>query len=172
MAQLQRITPFLWFESQAEEAARFYTSVFKDSRIIKQRRYGDAGQPQLHHRPAGSIMTVEFELERQKFIALNGGAQFKFNEAVSLVVNCQTQEEIDYYWGRLTPGGDPNAQRCGWLKDRYGLSWQIVPEIVAELFKDETSEAAARAMEAMLKMKKLNIAELKRAHAGRTPLMA
>jgi predicted 3-demethylubiquinone-9 3-methyltransferase (glyoxalase superfamily) len=166
MAQLQRITPFLWFDNQAEEAARFYTGVFKNSRITKQTRYGEAGK-EAHHRPPGSVMTVEFELDGQKLLALNGGPQqFKFNESLSLVINCQTQEEIDYYWEKLTQGGDPKAQQCGWLKDKYGLSWQVVPEAMADLFQDENSEAAGRTMEAMLKMKKLDMAELKRAHAG------
>jgi predicted 3-demethylubiquinone-9 3-methyltransferase (glyoxalase superfamily) len=168
MAQLQRITPFLWFDDNAEEAARFYTGVFKNSQITKHTRYGEAGKDS-HGRPPGSTMTVEFELDGQKFAALNGGPQkFKFSESVSFVINCQTQEEIDHYWDKLSEGGDPEAQQCGWLKDQYGLSWQVVPEVLTELFEDYNGEAAGRTMEAMLKMKKLDIAGLKRAYAGET----
>ena len=160
-----RIAPCLWFDDKAEEAARFYTGIFRNSRIRTVTRYGTAGF-ETHHRPAGSVMTVEFELDGQPFTALNGGPEFKFNEAVSLQIFCATQDEIDYYWDKLSAGGDPQAQVCGWLKDRYGLSWQVVPENMEELFKDEESAGAKRAMEAMLKMKKLDIAELERAHGG------
>ena len=164
MTTTQRISPCLWFADEAEEAARFYTRIFKNSRITGITRYGTAGF-EIHHRPAGSVLTVAFELDGQSFTALNGGpAPFKFNEAISLQVNCSTQEEIDYYWQELGAGGDPQAQQCGWLKDRYGLSWQIVPSDVDELFKNENSPGAKRAMEAMLQMKKLDIAELHRAH--------
>ena len=165
MQHVQRIAPCLWFDDQAEEAARFYTSVFTNSRIVSISRYGEAGQ-EIHGRPPGSVMTAEFELDGQSFTALNGGPIFKFNEAVSFQVNCETQEEIDDYWEKLSEGGDPKAQQCGWLKDKYGLSWQVVPTILAELVKDPNSEKGQRAFQAMLGMKKLDIAELKRAYDG------
>jgi len=165
MSTIQRISPCLWFDSEAEQAARFYTGVFKNSRIVTITRYGKAGF-ETHHRPAGSVMVVVFELDRQEFTALNGGPLFKFSEAISFHVNCETQDEIDYYWQKLSAGGDPKAQQCGWLKDKYGLSWQVVPTMMAELFKDENSAKSQRAMEAMLRMKKLDIAELKSAAAG------
>ena len=167
MAVTSRIAPCLWFDTQAEEAARYYAGIFKNSRINQTTRYSDAGQD-VHHKPAGSVLTVEFELDGTKFTALNGGPDFKFNEAISLQIFCETQEEIDYYWNRLTPGGDPAAQVCGWLKDRYGVSWQVVPNIMAELIADENSPGAKRAMEAMMKMKKLDIEELRRAYDGET----
>jgi predicted 3-demethylubiquinone-9 3-methyltransferase (glyoxalase superfamily) len=165
MSTIQRISPCMWFDSEAEQAARFYTGIFKNSRIVTITRYGKAGF-ETHHRPAGSVMVVVFELDRQEFTALNGGPLFKFNEAISFQVNCETQDEIDYYWQKLSAGGDPKAQQCGWLKDKYGLSWQVVPTMMAELFKDENSAKSQRAMEAMLRMKKLDIAELKSAAAG------
>jgi predicted 3-demethylubiquinone-9 3-methyltransferase (glyoxalase superfamily) len=165
MAITQRIHPCLWFDDQSEEAARFYTGIFKNSRIVSVTRYGTAGF-EIHHRPAGSVMTVEFELEGQPFTALNGGPLFKFNEAISLEIHCESQAEIDYYWDKLTAGGDSKAQQCGWLKDRYGVSWQVVPTGMAEMMKDPTSPGAHRAMEAVLRMKKLDIAELKKAYAG------
>jgi predicted 3-demethylubiquinone-9 3-methyltransferase (glyoxalase superfamily) len=165
MAITHRIRPCLWFDTEAEEAARFYTTVFKNSRIKNVTRYGTAGH-EIHHRPAGSVMTVEFEIDGTPFMALNGGPHFKFNEAVSFEVHCATQDEIDYYWEKLGAGGDPNAQQCGWLKDRYGLSWQVVPTGMEEMFADEKSPGYQRAMEAMLRMKKLNIDELKRAYQG------
>lgn len=165
MAITQRIHPCLWFDDQAEEAARFYTGIFKNSRIVTVTRYGTAGFD-IHRRPAGSVMTVEFELEGQPFTGLNGGPVFKFNEAISFEVYCESQEEIDYYWDKLTAGGDPKAQQCGWLKDRYGVSWQVVPTGMAEMMKDPTSPRAERVMEAVLRMKKLDIAELKKAYAG------
>jgi predicted 3-demethylubiquinone-9 3-methyltransferase (glyoxalase superfamily) len=167
MAKTQRIAPCLWFEDQAEEAARFYTGIFRNSRILAITRYGTAGFEQ-HHRPAGSVMVVEFELDGNKFTALNGGPAFTFNEAISLQVFCSTQDEIDYYWDKLGAGGDPKARQCGWLKDRYGVSWQVVPAGMEEFFKDENSPGAQRVMEAMLKMKKIDIAEIERAHAGHT----
>jgi predicted 3-demethylubiquinone-9 3-methyltransferase (glyoxalase superfamily) len=163
MATTQRISPCLWFDTQAEEAARFYTGIFKNSRIRTITRYGTAGFD-VHRRPAGSVMTVSFELDGQVFTALNGGPDFKFNEAVSFEVKCATQEEIDYYWEKLGAGGDPKAQQCGWLKDRYGVSWQVVPTGMEEMFKDEKSPGAQRAMDAMLEMKKLDIAALRRAY--------
>ena len=156
------MSPCLWFADEAEEAARDYTGIFRNSRIKSITRYGTAGF-EMHHRPAGSVMMVAFELDGQSFLALNGGPVFKFNEAISFVVSCATQADIDYYWEKLSAGGDPKAQQCGWLKDRYGLSWQIVPEHMDELFKDETSSEAARAMDAMLHMKKLDIASIQRA---------
>jgi predicted 3-demethylubiquinone-9 3-methyltransferase (glyoxalase superfamily) len=165
MARMQWITPCLWFDDQGEEAAKFYCGIFKNSKITKIARYGEAGK-EIHGRPAGSVMTVAFELDGQSFTALNGGPIFKFNEAISLQVNCETQEEVDYYWEKLSAGGDKNAQQCGWLKDKFGLSWQIVPTILPGLVTDPVSEKSERAFAAMLKMKKLDIAELKRAHAG------
>ncbi len=165
MPTVQKISPFLWFDSEAEQAAKFYTGIFKNSRIVTISRYGKAGF-EAHHRPAGSVMVVVFELEGQEFAALNGGPIFKFNEAISFQVKCETQKDIDYYWEKLSAGGDPKAQQCGWLKDKYGLSWQVVPTIMAELFKDEKSAKAQRVMEAMLPMKKLDIAALKKAAAG------
>ena len=159
--KIQRISPCLWFDHQAEDAARFYTGIFPNSRIVSVSRYGKAGH-EIHGRPPGSVMVVAFELDGQSFTALNGGPVFKFNEAVSLQVNCETQEEIDHYWEKLGAGGDPKAQQCGWLKDRYGLSWQIVPTIMGELFKGDATPKSERAMSAMLEMKKLDIAALQR----------
>jgi predicted 3-demethylubiquinone-9 3-methyltransferase (glyoxalase superfamily) len=161
----QKITPCLWFDDQAEEAVAFYTAVFQDSRILAVSRYGEAGHA-IHGRPAGSVMTIDFELGGQAFTALNGGPVFRFNEAVSFQVRCETQEEVDYYWEELSAGGDETAQECGWLKDRFGLSWQVVPSVLPEMIRDPESEASRRAMEAMLRMKKLDIAELQRAYAG------
>jgi predicted 3-demethylubiquinone-9 3-methyltransferase (glyoxalase superfamily) len=160
-----RIVPCLWFDNQAEDAANFYTSVFKNSKIGSVSRYPKAGQ-EVHKRPVGSVMTVAFELDGQPFTALNAGPVFKFNEAVSLQVFCKNQEELDYYWDKLSKGGDPSAQQCGWLKDKYGLSWQVVPEVLPELLKDHETTKAQRAMEALLRMKKIDIRELERAVAG------
>lgn len=165
MPNLQRLSPCLWFDDQAEEAAAFYVSVFDDARVNAVTRYGEAGH-EIHGRPAGSVMTVEFELEGLPFTALNGGPMFQFNEAVSFQVHCATQEEIDHYWEELGQGGDPNARQCGWLKDRFGLSWQIVPRGMDEMLADPSSEASARAFHAMLGMKKLDIGELERAYRG------
>lgn len=162
---LQKITPCLWFDTQAEEAARFYCSLFKNSRILSVSRYGEAGH-EVHGRPAGSVMIVAFELAGQTFTALNGGPQFKFNEAISFQVSCDTQEELDRYWDALSAGGDEAAQQCGWLKDRYGLSWQIVPAMLPDLMTDADPHKTDRIMETMLKMKKLDIAALKRASQG------
>ena len=162
MSITSRISPCLWFDDQAEEAARFYTSVFKNAKIVRTSHYTEAGR-EVHGRPPGSVMTVDFELDGLAFTALNGGPHFKFNEALSLQVNCDSQEEIDYYWEKLSAGGDMRAQQCGWLKDKYGLSWQVVPVIMAELMSDSDKEKAGRVMESMLKMKKLDIAELERA---------
>jgi len=165
MARIQKIIPFLWFDDQAEAAARFYTSIFKNSKLGRVSRYGEAGQ-EAHHRPPGSVMVVEFELEGQRFAALNGGPVFKFTEAISFEISCDTQEEVDYYWDKLTAGGDPKAQQCGWLKDKFGLSWQVVPAALGELMSDPDRAKAGRTMQAMLKMKKLDLAELERAAAG------
>jgi predicted 3-demethylubiquinone-9 3-methyltransferase (glyoxalase superfamily) len=158
----QRISPCLWFDDQAEAAAQFYVSVFPNSRITQISRYGETGT-EIHGRPAGSVMTVEFELDGQTFTALNGGPVFKFNEAISLQVGCETQEELDRYWEQLSAGGDPASQQCGWLKDRYGLSWQIVPAVIAQLMTDPDRARGERAFAALLKMKKLDIAALLRA---------
>jgi predicted 3-demethylubiquinone-9 3-methyltransferase (glyoxalase superfamily) len=162
MATLQKITPCLWFDGQAEPAANFYTSIFSNSKITAITRYGDAGH-EIHGRPAGSVMTVVFELDGHGFMALNGGPQFKFTEAVSLQVYCDTQQEIDYFWEKLSAGGDPAAQQCGWLKDRYGLSWQVVPRALFELLGDGTSEKGQRVMAAIMDMKKIDLAALKQA---------
>jgi predicted 3-demethylubiquinone-9 3-methyltransferase (glyoxalase superfamily) len=155
----QRIVPNLWFDTEAEEAAAFYTSVFDNSRIVFVARYPE-GAP----RPAGTVMTVEFELDGQRFVGINGGPQFTFDEAVSFQINCETQDEIDYYWQRLSEGGDEGP--CGWLKDRYGLSWQVVPTGMEELFSDPDPTRAERAMQAMLQMSKIDIATLRSAADG------
>lgn len=155
----QRITAFLWFDSNAEEAARHYVSIFPNSKVTNVSRYGDAGPG-----PKGSVMTVVFELDGQQFTALNGGPQFKFTEAISLVVNCASQDEVDRYWTLLSEGGEEGP--CGWLKDRYGLSWQVVPTRLSELIGDPDPAKSKRAMEAMLKMKKFDIAALEKAHRG------
>lgn len=165
MSTFQRLTPCLWFDNQAEEAAKFYTGIFKNSKIRAISRYPAVGQ-EIHGREAGSVMTVEFELDGHSFTALNGGPVFKFNEAISLQVNCKDQAEVDYYWERFGAGGDPKAQQCGWLKDKYGVSWQIVPEGMAEIMSGSRPDGTERAFKAMLTMKKLDIAELKRAYEG------
>ena len=166
MPVLQKITPCLWFDDQAEEAARFYVSIFEDSSIGAITRYGKEGFD-IHRRPAGSVMTVTFRLDGEEFTALNGGPIFKFTEAISLIVHCASQAEVDYYWDKLTAGGDPKAQQCGWLKDKYGLSWQVVPVALFDMIKDKDKTKAGRAMNAMLQMKKLDLAGLQAAHAGR-----
>lgn len=157
---MQKITPFLWFDTQAEEAANFYVSVFENSKILSLLRCGEAGPG-----PKGSVLTVEFELEGQKFTALNGGPNFDFTEAVSLVVNCTTQEEVDYFWEKLLEGGGKESQ-CGWLKDKYGFSWQITPTILIELLQDKDPQKASRVMQAMMKMIKIDIETIKQAAAG------
>lgn len=162
---MQKITPCLWFDDQAEEAANFYTSIFPNSRITDVSRYVEAGQ-QIHGRPAGTVMTVAFELGGQPFTGLNGGPIFKFNEAISFQISCDTQEEVDYYWEKLSEGGDKNAQQCGWLKDKYGVSWQVVPNVLGQLLAGPDAEKAKRVTEAFLRMKKLDIEELKRAATG------
>ena len=155
----QQITPFLWFDDNADKAVNFYLSIFKDSRLLDTKRYGETGPG-----PKGTIMTATFELNGQQFIALNGGPRFKFTEAVSFVVKCETQEEIDYYWDKLLDGGEP--QRCGWLKDRFGLSWQIVPAQLSELFGGNDPQRAGRVMQAMMQMVKFDLAKLKEAYNG------
>lgn len=165
MASVQKISPFLWFDSEAEEAANLYTSVFRNSRITDVTRYGKEGQ-EIHGREPGSVMTVAFELDGQSFTALNGGPMFKFSEAISFQVSCDSQEEVDHFWDNLTKGGDPSAQQCGWLKDRFGLSWQIVPKRLPQLLALPDREKSGRVMNAMLAMKKIDIAELERAAEG------
>lgn len=165
MTVIQRIAPCLWFDDQAEEAAEFYTAIFKKSRIVTVSRYGEAGH-EVHGKPAGAVLAVAFELDGQAFTALNGGPMFKFNEAISLQVNCETQEEVDYYWDKLSGGGDEKAQQCGWLKDRYGVSWQVVPRALIEMITDPDPGKSGRVMEAMLQMKKIDIDGLRRAYAG------
>jgi predicted 3-demethylubiquinone-9 3-methyltransferase (glyoxalase superfamily) len=160
---MHKITPFLWFDNQAEEAARFYTSVFKNSRIVNIARYGEAGA-KASGRPMGTAMTVAFQLDGQEFVALNGGPHFNFTEAISFVVNCKTQEEVDHYWEKLSEGGDERAQQCGWLKDKYGLSWQIVPSVLGEMLQDKDARKSERVMSSLLKMKKLDIKTLKQAY--------
>ena len=163
---MQKITPCLWFDSNAEEAVKFYTSIFKKSKIRKIARYGEEGF-EIHGRPAGTVMTIEFELDGQTFTALNGGPVFKFNEAISFQVSCKSQAELDYYWGKLSKGGDEKAQQCGWLKDKYGVSWQIVPAVLGEMLKGKDAEVSNRVMKALLQMKKLDIKTLKQAHKRR-----
>lgn len=165
MTLAQKITPCLWFDSQAEEAAAFYTAIFENSRIGRVTRYGKEGF-EIHGRPEGSAMTVEFELDGQAFTALNGGPVFKFNEAVSFQVICETQEEVDFYWDKLSAGGDEQAQQCGWLKDRFGLSWQVFPRELPELVGDPGSTQSQRAMRAMLQMKKIDLEKIRQAYDG------
>lgn len=169
--QQQRISPCLWFDDQAEAAATFYTGIFQHSRITRITHVPEAGQD-IHHRPAGSVLTVDFELDGQPFTALNGGPVFKFNEAMSLQVFCQTQQDVDYFWERLGAGGDPAAQQCGWVKDRFGVSWQVVPERLNQLLADNDRGVAARVMNAMLRMKKIDIDELERAAKSGVSSMA
>jgi len=161
----QKITPCLWFDGRAEEAAEFYTGIFPNSRITKVARYGEAGR-EIHGQKAGTAMTVAFELDGQPFTGLNGGPMFKFTEAISFQVSCDTQKEVDHYWFELSKGGDEKAQQCGWLKDKFGVSWQIVPSVLPDLVGDASSPKAQRAMQAMLQMKKLDIDALKRAYDG------
>ncbi len=160
---MQKITPCLWFDSNAEEAVNFYTSIFKNSKIGNISRYGEAGY-EIHGKPAGTVMNIEFELNGQAFTALNGGPMFKFNEAISFQVSCESQEEIDYYWGKLSEGGDEKAQQCGWLKDKYGLSWQIVPTVLVKMLLDKDAKKSERVMNALLQMKKIDIRTLKHAY--------
>jgi predicted 3-demethylubiquinone-9 3-methyltransferase (glyoxalase superfamily) len=165
MLTAQRISPCLWFDDQAEEAVAFYTSIFKNSRLGTVLRYGHAGK-EIHGRPAGSVMSIEFELDGLAFTALNGGPVFTFNEAISFQILCQTEAEVDEYWERLSEGGDPTAQQCGWLKDKYGVSWQVIPVGYLDLLKGPDPERTERVTEAMLKMRKLDLAALRRAFDG------
>jgi predicted 3-demethylubiquinone-9 3-methyltransferase (glyoxalase superfamily) len=165
MPGMQKITPCLWFDDQAEEAAKFYTAIFHNSQITRITRYGEAGH-EIHGRRAGTVMAVAFELDGHAFTALNGGPMFKFNEAISFQVSCETQEEVDYYWEKLSEGGERNAQQCGWLKDKYGASWQVVPNVLLEMLADPDSEKSERVMKSILQMKKIDIGALKRAYDG------
>jgi len=160
-----KITPCLWFDSEAEDAAKFYTSIFKNSKIGEISRYGEAGK-EFHGKEPGSVLTVAFELDGQAFTALNGGPMFKFTEAISFQVSCQTQEELDHFWEKLAAGGDPKAQQCGWLKDKFGVSWQVVPAILPQLLSGPDAKKTARTMQALFQMKKLDIKQLQAAHAG------
>ena len=161
--RMQKIVPCLWFDDKAEEAATFYASVFKNSKIGDVTRYGKEGY-EIHRREAGSVLTVEIEIEGQKFVALNGGPVFKFNEAISFQVRCETQKEIDYYWENLSEGGDKQAQQCGWLKDKYGVSWQIVPIVLGKMLQDKDTKKSDRVMKALLQMRKLDVMALMRAY--------
>jgi predicted 3-demethylubiquinone-9 3-methyltransferase (glyoxalase superfamily) len=164
---MQKITPFLWFDDQAEEAVNFYTSIFKNSKVGKILRYGEeVAKVSESGRPVGSVLTIEFELEGQKFTALNGGSQFKFNESVSFVVNCETQDEVDYFWQKLTADGGQESA-CGWLKDKFGLSWQITPKVLIEMLQDKDPKKSERVMKAMLQMQKIDIKTLEDAYAGK-----
>ena len=165
MTVIEKIAPCLRFDDQGEEAANFYVAIFKNSKIMTISRYSVVGQ-EFHGKPAGSIMSVAFELDGQTFTALNGGPAFKFSEAISFQINCETQDEVDYFWERLSEGGEEKAQQCGWLKDKFGVSWQVVPIVLPMMISDPDSEKSQRTMAALLKMKKLDIAELQRAYAG------
>jgi predicted 3-demethylubiquinone-9 3-methyltransferase (glyoxalase superfamily) len=165
MAAIQKITPCLWFDNQAEEAAKFYVSIFDNSSIGAVTRYGKEGF-EVHGQPEGSAMTVRFRLEGQEYTALNGGPHFTFTKAISFVVKCETQAGVDRYWDKLTEGGDQRAQQCGWLKDKFGVSWQIVPVALFEMMSGAEKEKSGRAMQAMLQMKKLDLPALRRAYEG------
>jgi len=159
---IQKITPFLWFDTQAEEAVNFYTAIFENAKVGEITRY-DESSAQAAGRPAGSAMTISFQLEGQEFVALNGGPVFNFTEAVSFVINCESQAEVDHYWEKLSAGGDKNAQQCGWLKDKYGVSWQVVPTVLGELLSDPDPVKAQKVTQAMLQMKKIDINALRQA---------
>jgi predicted 3-demethylubiquinone-9 3-methyltransferase (glyoxalase superfamily) len=159
---MQKITPFLWFEDKAEEAVSFYTSIFNNSKVTIITRYEEEGA-EASGRPQGTVMTMAFQLDGQDFVALNGGPYFKFTEAISFVVNCESQDEVDYYWEKLSGGGDEKAQQCGWLKDKYGVSWQIVPTMLGELLSDPDPDKSRGVMKALLGMKKIDIETLKQA---------
>ncbi len=162
---MQKITPFLWFDNQAEEAAKFYTSVFKNSKVGRILRY-DETSAKAAGRPVGSLLTIEFEIEGQKFTALNGGPEFKFNESISFVVNCDTQKEVDYFWEKLTADGGRESA-CGWLKDKFGVSWQVTPTVLIDMLNDKDPKKAERVMKAMMEMGKIEINKLKAAYAGK-----
>jgi predicted 3-demethylubiquinone-9 3-methyltransferase (glyoxalase superfamily) len=164
---MQKITPFLWFKDNAEEAAKFYTSIFKNSKIGRILRYSEeVAEVSQSGQPAGSVLTIEFEIEGQKFVALNGGPEFKFNESISFVVNCETQKEVDYFWEKLTADGGEESQ-CGWLKDKFGVSWQVTPTVLIDMLHDKDPEKAERVMNAMLQMQKIEIPKLKAAYGGK-----
>lgn len=163
MASIKQLTTCLWFNGQAEEAARFYTNVFRNSKMGRIIRFGNVGQ-EHHHQKAGTVMTVEFELEGNHFMGLNGGPDFSFSEAISLVIHCDTQEEIDYYWNKLSEGGDPNAQVCGWLKDKFGLSWQVSPAKMGEYIGGDDQERSDRVMKEIFTMKKIDLAKMEAAY--------
>lgn len=165
MKRIQTISPCLWFDDQAERAATFYTSIFDNSRIVSISRYGEAGH-EVHGKPAGTVMTVAFELDGQPFTALNGGPVFMFNEAISFQVGCETQDEVDYFWEKLSERGNEAAQQCGWLKDQFGVSWQVVPNVLPRMLSNSDSEQSERVMASMLQMKKIDIDALNRAYAG------
>jgi predicted 3-demethylubiquinone-9 3-methyltransferase (glyoxalase superfamily) len=160
---MQKIIPCLWFDDKAEEAAKFYASIFKNSKIGDISRYGKEGY-EFHGKEDGTVMTVDFEIEGQKYVALNGGPIFKFNEAISFQVHCETQKEVDYYWEKLSEGGDEKAQQCGWLKDKYGVSWQIVPVVLTKMLQDKDAKKSQRVMKALLQMRKLDIKTLTQAY--------
>ncbi|TLX88554.1 MAG: VOC family protein [Thaumarchaeota archaeon] len=160
---MQKISPCLWFDNNAEEATSFYTSIFKNSKIGNVTRYGKEGH-EIHGKEEGTVMTVDFEIEGQKFLALNGGPIFKFNEAISFQIYCETQEEVDYYWEKLSEAGDEKAQQCGWLKDRYGVSWQVVPTVLIKMLQDKDPKKSESVMKALLQMRKLDISALKKAY--------
>lgn len=162
---MQKITPFLWFDNNAEEAVNFYTSIFKNSKMGTVSRYSEEAA-RATGRPTGLLMTASFHLNDQEFVALNGGPAFKFTEAISFVINCENQEEVDYYWEKLGKGGDPKAQQCGWLKDKFGLSWQVVPTVLSKLLGDKDARKSQRVMQAMMQMKKIDIAALEKASRG------
>jgi predicted 3-demethylubiquinone-9 3-methyltransferase (glyoxalase superfamily) len=165
MAAIKSMANCLWFDGQAEEAAKYYVSIFPNSRITQITHYGEAGQAD-HQKEPGSVLTVSFELDGNRFVGLNGGPTFKFNEAISFEISCDTQQDVDYFWEKLTAGGDPSAQVCGWLKDKYGVSWQVVPAVMYQMLEGSPNPASERAMGAMMKMKKLDIATLEKAFAG------
>lgn len=160
---IKRIAPCLWFDDQAEDAAKFYTSIFRNSKIVSTTHYGEAGK-EIHGRPVGSVMTVAFELDGQPFTALNGGPVFQFNEAISLQIKCETQQEVDYYWTKLTAGGDVKAQQCGWLKDKFGVSWQVVPTELENMLRTEDPQKSENVMNAVLRMKKLDLNQLRQVY--------
>lgn len=163
--KIQKITPNLWFNTNGEEAVKYYISFFKDANIGRMTRYTSEGK-EFHGMAEGTVMTIEFQLEGQQFLALNGGGEFKFSEAISFIINCDSQEEVDYYWGKLTEGGDESAQVCGWLKDKFGVSWQVVPAELDDMLQDGDSHRVNRVMKSLLQMKKLDLNELRRAYVG------
>lgn len=164
---MQKITSNLWFDKQAEDAVKYYLSIFKKAKLGKISYYGKEGSD-THHMPEGTVMTVQFFLEGQEFTALNGGPIFKFNEAISFIINCKDQEEVDYYWNKLKAGGDKNSQVCGWLKDKFGVSWQVIPTVLPQMLTDPDPKKSQPVMKALLKMKKLDIEKLNKAYTGKS----